>query len=264
MKVLQIAQNSEEWFEFRKGKSGGSEFKKLWSAGLPLKSKIIEKLEADGQPLTTEDKKSGVETLAAMLEPEELAEIKVNATPKKHYYELIAERVARPITPNDYIEELNGEPFSMAARGHILEPIALEAFAKKTGKTLDAESVVWVSDDNDDIYISPDGTITSHDGKVREAVEVKCLNSAEIIEAYLTQKYPAEYYPQILKYFIVNQDLEVLYLVLYTDVIPGLETQIFMITRDEVADSIEEARIFEEKIMKRIENDSRKILDLGF
>ena len=82
MKVLKIQQNSEEWLEFRKGKSGGSEFKDLWIPGYPLKSKIIAELEKDGQPLPPEDKKLAVADLAGMLEPEELAELKLAANQK--------------------------------------------------------------------------------------------------------------------------------------------------------------------------------------
>jgi len=264
MKVLKIEQNSEDWLEFRRGKSGGSEFGKLWSAGLPLKSKIIKVLEANGQPLTSADKLEKVEVLAGMLEPDELVELKLEASPKKHYYELIADRVARPITPDDYTDKLNGQAFSMMARGHILEPEALVAFSEKTGKVLDEESVVWVSDYDENIYISPDGTITGADGKVREAVEVKCLGSAEIIEAYLTKQYPKEYFPQIVKYFVVNDELETLHFVLYTDVIPGLDLQIFEIKREEVAGVVEEAKRFEKAIMKRVEADAEKIMELGF
>lgn len=264
MKVLQLQQNSEEWLEFRKGKSGGSSFKELWVPGLPLKTKIIERLEADGQELTPADKRQSVAELAAMLEPAELAELKLEGEPKKQYYELIADRVARPVTPNDYADRLNGQPFSMMARGHILEAEAIEAFEAKTGKSCDKDSVVWVSDYDANAYVSPDGCITSADDKVREAVEVKCLSSAEVIKAYLTQKVPAEYQPQILKYFMVNDDLEVLHFVIYTDLIPGLDLQIFEVKREEVAGQIEEARAFEKVILERIDADAQKIEELGF
>ena len=130
MKVIKMEQGSEEWHEFRKGKSGGSELKDLYIAGMPLKYKIIEMLEKDGQKLTAEDKKLTVPELAAMLEPSELAELKIMGRPKKRYYEMLAERVARPLTPNDYADRLNGEPFSMMARGHILEPEIADNFAK--------------------------------------------------------------------------------------------------------------------------------------
>lgn len=263
MKVLKLQQNSEEWLEFRKGKSGGSQFKDLYIPGLPLKSKIVAKLE-EFQPLPAADKKLTVKELAGMLEPSELVELKLEMDPKKQYYEMIAERVARPITPNDYVDELNGEPFSMMARGHILEPKAIAAFEEKTGKKCDEDSVVWVSDYDENAYISPDGCITDEDGKVTEAVEVKCLSSPEIVKAYLTDEYPKEYQPQVLKYFMVNDDLEVLHFAMYTDLIPGLELQIFDIKREEVADQIEEARTFEKAILERIDADTKKIEELSF
>lgn len=265
MKVLDIQQNTEEWLEFRKGKSGGSEFKDLYITGTPLKSKIIEFLEKE-HPLSPADKRSSVEELATMLEPSEIAELKLEAEPKKRFYELVADRVARPLTPNDYVDRLNGQPFSMMARGHILEPEALRAFSEKTGKKLDNKSVVWVSDYDDNAYISPDGSITGKDDKVREAVEVKCLSSAEVIKAYAENHYPKEYEAQVLKYFMVNDDLETLYFVLYTDLIPGLELQIFEIHCDEIAGKLTEAKAFEKACLKRVNKLAERIekLDTSF
>lgn len=264
MKVLKIQQNSEEWLEFRKGKSGGSEFKDLWIPGYPLKSKIIEELEKDGQPLPPEDKKMTVAELAGMLEPEELAELKLAGEPKERYYEIIAERVARPVTPNDYADQLGGEPFSMMARGHILEPEAIAAFEAKTGKKVDEDSVVWISDYDPNAYVSPDGVITNKDGKATEAIEVKCLSSAKVVKAYLEKKYPKEYAPQILKYFMVNDDLEVLHFVIYTDLIPGLELQIFDIKREDMEQQYVEAKVFEKVILKRIDKAASAIEALSF
>lgn len=264
MKLLKMEQNSEEWLEFRKGKSGGSEFGDLWIAGYPLKSKIIEALEKDGQPLTPEDKKQTVAELAGMLEPEELAELKLAGEPKERFYEIIAERVARPITPNDYADRLQGEPFSMMARGHILEPEAIEAFEEATKKKVDKDSCVWVSDYDERAYVSPDACITGKDGKIHEAVEVKCLSSSKIIKAYMEKRYPKEYAPQILKYFMVNDDLDVLYFVMYTDAIPGLELQIFTIERKELEQLLEEAKVFEKVVLERINKASEEIERLSF
>lgn len=264
MKVLKIQQNSEEWLEFRKGKSGGSEFKDLWIPGYPLKSKIIAELEKDGQPLPPEDKKLAVADLAGMLEPEELAELKLAGEPKERFYEIIAERVARPITPNDYIDRLGGAPFSMMERGHILEPEAIAMFEERTGKKVDDESVVWISDYDDNAYVSPDGVITNKDGKATEAIEVKCLSSAKVVKAFLEKKYPKEYAPQVLKYFMVNDDLEVLHFVIYTDVIPGLDIQIFDIKREEMEQQYTEAKVFEKVILQRINKAAEKIESLSF
>ena len=263
MKVIVLEQNSEEWLEFRKGKSGGSEFKNLWTPGLPTKAKIIEKLEEFG-PLSPADKRLTAQELADMLESSELVDLKLDTEPKKHFYEIVADRVARPITPNDYLDRLNGEPFSMMARGHILEPEALKAYENYSGKKLDKKSVVWVSDYDKNSYISPDGCITSKDEKVREACEVKCLSSAEVVKVYAEQQYPKEYEPQVLKYFMVNDDLEVLHFIVYTDVIPGLELQVFDITRKEVEERLNEARIFEQKILQSADRLSTEIEGLSF
>ena len=263
MKVIVLEQNSEEWLEFRKGKSGRSEFKNLWTPGLPTKAKIIEKLEEFG-PLSPADKRLTAQELADMLEPSELVDLKLDTEPKKHFYEIVADRVARPITPNDYLERLNGEPFSMMARGHLLEPEALKAYESYSGKKLDKKSVVWVSDYDKNAYISPDGCITGKDKKVREACEVKCLSSAEVIKAYAEQQYPKEYEPQVLKYFMVNGDLEILHFIIYTDVIPGLELQVFDITRREVEERINEARIFEQRILQSADRLSTEIEGLSF
>ena len=262
MKVLKLAQNSEEWEEFRKGKSGGSELKDLWIAGMPLKSVILDKLIKTSRPIP-EKKHQTIPELAALLEPEELAELKLMGRPKKRYYEMLAERVARPLTPNDYADRLNGEPFSMMARGHILEPEIAENFAKTYKKKLDKDSVVWVSDNNPNSYISPDRTITDKDGVCREAVEIKALSSANVLEIWKTGRIPEEYIPQIAKYFIINKDLEILYWVVGTDLIPGLELQVFECRRDEYSRMLTEIEAFENLSLAMIEADADKLRELG-
>lgn len=256
MKIIKFEKNSEEWLEFRKGKSGGSSFKDLYISKLPLIGEMKAKLDE----LQIEYPKTAkADELAALLGADNIVALKLNAEPKDRYYEIIAERVARPITPNDYMDRLNGATFSMANRGHILEPEAIEVFNEKTGKNANPECVVWVRDDNENIYISPDAVISEE-----EAVEVKCLESKKIIEAFLTKKYPQEYRMQIVKYFVVNEKLKKLYFILYTDVIPGLELQIFEIKREYIMQQIEEARVFEDCIMRRIDSDTSKILELTF
>ena len=263
MKVLKIKQNTEEWEEFRKGKSGGSELKDLWIAGMPLKAKIVDMLERYGNKLTPEDKKKTVPELAAMLSPKDLASLKIMGRPKKRYYEMLAERVARPLTPNDYADRLNGEPFSMMARGHILEPEIAENFAKKYKKKLDEDSVVWVSDTNPNSYISPDRTITDKDGVCREAVEIKALSSPNVLEIWKTQTIPEEYMPQIAKYFIINKDLEILYWVVGTDLIPGLELQVFECRREEFSRMLDEIEAFENLSLSMIDDDVKALDELA-
>lgn len=259
MKVWEIEQNTEEWLEWRKGKSGGSEIKDLWATGLPLKSDMINALGGGA-----DIKKLSAEELGKKLTPNMMAELKLEKKPKKHYYELLAERVARPLTPNDYLDRLNGKPFSMMERGHILEPEIAAKFEQVTGLTLDAKSVVWESDYSPYAYISPDRTITSEDGKVRTAVEIKALDSPKVLEIWKTGEIPEEYIPQIIKYFAVNDDLEVLYWVVGTDLIPGLEIQIFKLLRSDFEGRIEELKAFEIGVLGMLEKDAEAIESIPY
>ena len=80
----------------------------------------------------------------------------------------------------------------------------------------------------------------------------------------MTGNYPKEYFPQVCKYFIVNEDLKTLYFALYTDLIPELELQIWTIKREDVEASLEEMRAYEDAVMQMIDRDAQKIIELGF
>ena len=266
MRVIELQQNSEEWLEFRKGKSGGSEFSELYPKKKPLKTEVMKALDEAGVKY---QKSETLEELIAALEPRELARLKLRMDVKSWYYKKLAEKVARDLTPNDYADKLpNVSQMSksefMMARGHILEEEAREAASEKIGVEFEGGSEVWVREDNNNIYISPDGWHKEKDGKIKQALEIKCLESEKVLEAYLTGKYPEDYYPQICKYFIVNENLEDLYFVIYTDLIPGLELQVWRIKRDDVESDLEVMRIYEDEILKRLAEDEEKIIKLGF
>ena len=268
MKIVKIKQGESEWLEYRKGKSGGSEFKDLYINGLPKIDAMKSMLDDKGIEYS---KKAKAGELAALLSPRDIAELKLAAEPKKKYYQMIADRVARPITPNDYVDRLDGQPFSLIARGHLLEKEALELLSERTGLKLLEESVVWERDDNPNIYISPDGVVVDEeplddlsDLIITQAVEVKCPESDRVVQAYLENRYPQEYKPQVVKYFIVNENLQKLYFIVYTDVIPGLDLQVFEITREDVANELAIMKAFEDAIMAKIDRDSAKIANLGF
>src|SRR3990167_8661877 len=117
--------------------------------------------------------------------------VKRGTEPKIGFYELIAERLA--ISPD-------GE--NAMDRGVRLEEEAIGRFAEETKKKIDTSLVIWTREDNENIAISPDGFVGE-----KEAVEAKCLSSAEHIETYLTRKVPSEYEMQAIQYFIVNEKL---------------------------------------------------------
>lgn len=156
---------------------------------------------------------------------------------KKGYYELIAERLA-----------IEPDTEDVMARGNRLEPEAMERFIKETGKKVDTSLVIWTRDDNESIAISPDGFI----GKT-EAVEVKCLSSASHIEAWLTQEIPSEYEMQVYQYFIVNDNLETLYLTFYDPRIPCKDFFFLTINRKDIQEQVDEYLEYQKTTLAEID-----------
>jgi len=119
-------------------------------------------------------------------------------------------------------------------RGHALEPVAIERFAKETGKRVDNSLVGWESEEDSRIAVSPDGVI----GKTA-AVEVKCLLSPKHTEALYTRQIPKNtggYEEQRLQYFIANEKLQTLYYVFFHPDFPdGLDFFYLTFTRKEFA-----------------------------
>lgn len=156
---------------------------------------------------------------------------------KVGFWKLIAERVA---------DEPDGE--NVMERGVRLEPEAMERFIKETGKKVDTSLVMWVSDDNPSMRISPDGFM----GKT-EAVEVKCLNSASHIEALYTQTIPADYHFQVIQYFVVNDNLKKLYVAFYDPRIKAKDFFYITVTREEVEAEVAQIKAEELEQLKEIE-----------
>lgn len=247
MKTHKFEKNSQEWLEFKLGKSGGSGLHHLYPAREITREVAKNFLESKGIEV---DKKLKAGEVVEMLTAEDIGHIKADGDKKDAFYKLVAERIARPITPNDYEDRLNGKKFTMMARGHILEVEAIEEFEKRNKVKVDGtpdECVVWQRSDNPDSIISPDATI----GLTR-AVEVKAFDTHRIIRAYHENKPPSECHEQTVKYFINNPKLEVLHFVMYTDVMPSLPYLQFDIKREDVENDIAELKAFEDDILLQV------------
>lgn len=255
MKVLKLNQGSEEWLEFRLGKVSGSKLREVYSRTNPSKEMIVDYLLAKGVDFET---KATIPVLMGYLSLDDIGQLKAQQDRKDGFYRLVAERIARPITPNDYADQLGDRKFSMMERGHILEPEAIAAFEEKTGKKVERGDIVWQSDDDDEMMVSPDGSIL-RDGKIVEAVEVKCPDSHTVIRCYDEQTYPNEYYEQIIQYFIINDDLEKLHFVIYTDVVPSLPIQIYEIKRKDVQADITLMKAYEKAILKQVDELAERL-----
>jgi len=247
MKTHKFEKNSQEWLEFKLGKSGGSRLHDLYPSRTITKEIAMAHLDALGVDYNLKAKAGDI---VEMLTAEDIGKIKASGDKKDGFYKLVAERVARPITPNDYEDRLNGQKFTMMARGHILEAEAIAEFEKRNNVKVDnspEECVVWERDDNKDSIVSPDATIGE-----TEAVEVKAFDTHRIIRAYDEGIYPEECHEQVVKYFMTNKKLEVLHFVMYTDVMPSLPYLQFNIYRHMVQNDIDELTAFEDSILEQV------------
>ena len=167
------------------------------------------------------------------------------AKPKKGYYEMIAERVALP--PNEE---------NVMDRGHRLESDALDRLEEETGLKFCRDLVIWSRDEDRNIAISPDGYVEAN--KIEIGAEVKCLNSASHIEAWLTKEIPIDYKYQVIQYFVVNDSLNKLYFVFHD---PRMPRDYFHIevNRADVQDQVDEYLALEREVLETVALIERKL-----
>lgn len=228
MKTVNLEQGSQEWLDFRKGKVTGTRLHNIWSASEysagDLKSALLSSGIEIPKGYSTKSKMK--ELLNKDIESKLWIETWKNQEKKIGFYEAIAERLA--IDPDgEYPME----------RGLRLEDEAAEEFAKRYNKKPEVVGC-WESDVDPRIINSPDRQITN-DGKINEAIEIKCLNSAKHIQAIVENKIPAEYISQSIQYFIVNDELETLYFVFYDPRVQSVPFHCIEIPRSYFGDKIE-------------------------
>lgn len=226
--------HEEDWLAARRGIITGTRLKDIIAKNditISTIKGVLDKRDA-------EYKKSAKKAeLMALLTDDEIKKLKREAPKKIAFYELIAERLGIPADDESAME-----------RGTRLEPEALEEFAKETGLEVDASLILLQRDDDDAIAVSPDGMIFGD----KEAVEVKCLSSARHIEALLTNKIPDEYHYQILQYFIVNDNLERLYFVMYDPRIMAKPFFYFTVERKEMQAEVDMYLNYQREIMEEV------------
>lgn len=161
------------------------------------------------------------------------------------YYETLADRLA-------YTDADNETP---AERGLSLQHEAIEKFCEY--KLINIESVatdgVWQSDENSNWSCSPDAFVDT--ARPNWAIEVKCLSSANHIKAIIANNYPEEFTPQIINYFLINDNLDTVYFVMYDPrfINEKLKLKIFEIQRADVEKQINAMRNVREIIEERME-----------
>jgi hypothetical protein len=137
-------------------------------------------------------------------------------------------------------------------RGSRLEDEAIAEFEKSTEHKVDRVGLC-VSDFDDRIAVSPDGLIKQN-GKYNMAIEVKCLSSAKHIQAYFEDTYPSEYEEQVLQYFVVCEDLDLLFFVLYDPRVTAKPLLTFCVQRKDVQEKVDLLRNQEIEMINRIDS----------
>ncbi len=165
-------------------------------------------------------------------------------------YELLAERLS--------VGGIDDE--SAIDRGERLEEEGLKAFESLYGKIADRVGLCF-REDNEFIASSPDGLIENN-GKYSEAVEIKCLSSANHIRAWFENEIPKDYYPQVVQYFIVNDDLEKLYFVLYDPRISVKPIHVIEIDRENIEEDIKLFGEMEHEFTEMIDGMLSKIINI--
>ncbi len=156
------------------------------------------------------------------------------------FYQLMADRLSLTEEYEDPME-----------RGHRLEDEAIAEFEKLTKKKVEQVGLC-ISDENENIALSPDGLIKIGK-KYKEGIEMKCLSSALHLKGYFEKKVPKEYLEQVYQYFIVNTDLEKLYFVFYDPRVTVKPIHFVEIDREDVEDEIQFAKDYQEQTLKEIE-----------
>lgn len=236
MRILELEQGSAEWLKAREGKITGTKLKEIASTSTPLKADIIAELE---KTTILFKKTDTIPELMALLPPVAQQMLKAKVPKKLGFYEVLAEKIAR--------EKGDAKPMD---RGTELEPEARAAVAEKLGETI-AEVGICVHDKYDDISLSPDGLIYKKEKPVY-AVEIKCLSTARHLQALIEQKIPDDYHFQVLQYFIVIDELEVLYFSFYDPRIVGHELVIIEVHRDDVQKEVEQWFNYQVEVLEEI------------
>jgi hypothetical protein len=125
---------------------------------------------------------------------------------------------------------------------------------------------MWISDDNEDISLSPDGSEADTD-KPTYAVESKSLSSDNHLKHVVLDlrarkqdgynpinQVPKDYREQCLQYFVVNQDLQTLYFTLYDDriALDDLVHHVIIINREDVLEEIVDQRQVQIETLEKV------------
>lgn len=138
-------------------------------------------------------------------------------------------------------------------RGIDMEPLAIQEYCNITGYTVDHPCFLQ-SEDWPILCQSPDGYIGT-----TGAVEVKCPKTKTHVKYIRMGKIPNEYKEQVWSYFLVNPDLQWLDFVSYDPRLTVKPIWIHRVTREELAEELDAAKVELIKFIIKLEQYKSEI-----
>lgn len=248
-RIINVDQNSEEWFKEREKRITGSRFGKIYSQTLPKKEDIVKMIHAQGNEF---DPKSTIPKLLPLVSEDSWYTMFKEGEQKREFWKLVAEWL---FTVPDEGEDGYGE--DAREGGHRKEPLAIARFEKETGKKVQTVGII-VNTENEGIAISPDGIVAdkiTDDMEIIEAVEAKNFENAHHAEAVISGRIPKEIWPQIFQYFIAIDTLQTLNVVFHSEntPYPRLQYRCFEVHRKDIEDRIESYKQYELRALRYVE-----------
>lgn len=138
-------------------------------------------------------------------------------------------------------------------RGIDMEPLAIQEYSNITGYTVEHPCFLQ-SEDWPILCQSPDGYIGT-----TGAVEVKCPKTKTHVKYIRMGKIPNEYKEQVWSYFLVNPDLQWLDFVSYDPRLTVKPIWIHRVTREELAEELDAAKVELIKFIIKLESYKSEI-----
>lgn len=161
--------------------------------------------------------------------------VKRGTTRKIGFYQLVADKLG-----------IREEDEDDRERGHRLEDEAADFFKMESGKKATQDGM-WVSDDCEDIAISPDRVVSK-----TEALEIKCPKAARHIQTVIENVIPDEYLDQIMQYFIVNEKLKQVHYVSYCPAVTQRPYHRIVVEREPYVDKIKAYKEYQIQVIKEV------------
>lgn len=254
-KTEEMIQGENKWHSWRNGKFTSTKVKSLFGFIEKTKDDYIKEAQLLKLELPTKTVYAG--------KPNERIDIDVSAEQVK---EIVKEKLGNNFTSRKFvlkddlnnlnIDELPKIVYDLIAyelsngsaptdetpieRGHRLESIIREHVNEKYGYNF-TEVGGLERDDYPEIANSPDGVEISENDIIETSFEAKAFSGGKHVKAFLSKKYPDEHFPQVLQYFVVNDDLKKLVFTMGCPEITEFPYIVFDIMREDIENEIEMA-----------------------